>query len=48
MILALYSFYALALILFTRAEILQRESKTGWVRELAQQAHPAQSAGVTK
>ena len=38
MIVALYSFYALALILFTRAEILQRERKATWVCELALQA----------
>jgi len=38
MIIALYCFYALALILFTRAEILQRERKAAWVCELALQA----------
>jgi heme exporter protein C len=38
MIVALYCFYALALILFTRAEILQRERKAAWVCELALQA----------
>ena len=34
MILGFYCFYALALILFTRAEILQRERKSSWVRQL--------------
>ena len=38
MILAMYCFYALVLILNTRVEILQRERKTGWVRDLAHQA----------
>lgn len=38
MILAMYCFYALVLILNTRVEILQRERKTGWVRDLARQA----------
>jgi heme exporter protein C len=40
MIVAMYSFYALALILHTRTEILRRERKAGWVRELAQRAQP--------
>jgi len=40
MIVALYFFYALALILFTRAEILQRERDAVWVRDLALQAEP--------
>ena len=35
MILGFYIFYALALIVGTRSEILRRERKTGWVRELA-------------
>jgi len=34
MILGFYCFYALALILFTRAEILERERRASWVREL--------------
>ncbi len=34
MILAFYCFYALVLILRVRAEILQREQRTTWVREL--------------
>lgn len=34
MIVALYCFYALALILFTRAEIVQREKQTQWVKAL--------------
>jgi heme exporter protein C len=38
MIVALYCFYALALILFTRAEILRRERDATWVRDLALQA----------
>ena len=38
MITALYCFYALALILFTRAEILRRERDATWVRDLALQA----------
>ena len=38
MILAFYFFYALALILAVRVEILKRESKTTWVRELVEQA----------
>ena len=41
MIVALYLFYALALILFTRAEILRRERNAVWVRELALQAEPS-------
>ena len=44
MIVAMYSFYALALILHTRAEILRRERKAGWVIDLAQQS---QTPGVT-
>lgn len=40
MIVALYFFYALALILFTRAEILRRERDAIWVRDLALQAEP--------
>jgi heme exporter protein C len=43
MIVAMYSFYALALILHTRTEILRRERKAGWVRELAQRAQPAEA-----
>ena len=35
MILGCYCFYALVLILNTRAEILHRERRTSWVRELA-------------
>lgn len=34
MIVAMYCFYALALILFTRAEIVQREKQTQWVKAL--------------
>jgi heme exporter protein C len=37
MILGFYCFYALALILAVRVEILKRESKTAWVRELVEQ-----------
>jgi len=44
MIVAMYSFYALALILHTRVEILRRERKAGWVRELALQAEPGGAA----
>lgn len=35
MILGFYVFYVVVLFLFTRAEILHRERKTQWVRELA-------------
>lgn len=35
MILAMYCFYALSLILFTRAEIVQRERQTQWVKTLS-------------
>ncbi|MDA8782002.1 heme ABC transporter permease [Porticoccaceae bacterium] len=35
MILGFYCFYAVALFLHTRAEILRRERKSSWVRELA-------------
>jgi heme exporter protein C len=38
MIVAFYFFYALALILFTRAEIVRRERDAIWVRDLALQA----------
>lgn len=34
MIIAMYFFYALVLILFTRAEIVQREKQTQWVKAL--------------
>lgn len=34
MVIAFYCFYALALLLYTRAEILRRESRTQWVNEL--------------
>ena len=34
MVLGFYCFYALALILFTRTEILKRERRTKWVAEL--------------
>ena len=34
MIVGFYLFYAVALILHTRSEILRRERKTAWVREL--------------
>lgn len=36
MIVGFYLFYAVALILFTRSEILRRERKTSWVRQLVQ------------
>jgi len=36
MILAFYIFYALVVLLYTRAEILQREARTQWVSELVQ------------
>ena len=35
MIVGFYCFYTVALLLFTRAEILRRERKSVWVRELA-------------
>lgn len=41
MIVAFYFFYALALILFTRAEIVRRERDAIWVRDLALQAAPS-------
>lgn len=34
MIVAFYVFYVVALFLYTRAEILRREQRTGWVKEL--------------
>ena len=34
MILGFYSFYAVSLFLFTRAEILRRECRTSWVKQL--------------
>ncbi|HCO59226.1 MAG TPA: heme ABC transporter permease, partial [Porticoccaceae bacterium] len=34
MIIGFYCFYALVLILNTRAEILRREQRSAWVREL--------------
>ena len=34
MIVGMYCFYALVLILFTRAEIVQREKQTQWVKAL--------------
>lgn len=34
MIVGFYSFYALSLILYTRADILKRESRTKWVAQL--------------
>jgi heme exporter protein C len=34
MIIGFYLFYAVALMLHTRNEILRRERKTSWVREL--------------
>jgi len=37
MILAFYLFYAWVLILNTRAEILNRERRAAWVRELAEE-----------
>ncbi|WP_286805860.1 heme ABC transporter permease, partial [Marinimicrobium sp. UBA4209] len=37
MILAFYVFYAVVLLRYTRYEILRRESRTGWVRELIAQ-----------
>ncbi len=36
MILGFYAFYALVLILNTRAEILHRERRTGWVQSLSE------------
>jgi heme exporter protein C len=40
MIVAFYCFYALVLLLYTRAEILRRESRTQWVSDLvARQAN---------
>jgi heme exporter protein C len=38
MILGFYCFYAVALILSVRVEILARERKTSWVRERVKQA----------
>ena len=38
MILGFYCFYAVALILSVRVEILSRERKTSWVRGLVKQA----------
>ena len=41
MVIAFYCFYALVLLLYTRAEILRRESRTQWVSDLvAQQVSP--------
>jgi heme exporter protein C len=38
MVIGFYVFYALLLILYTRMEILRRESRTQWVSELVQQS----------
>ena len=37
MVLAFYLFYALALLLYTRTEILQREARTRWVSDLVKE-----------
>lgn len=37
MILAFYLFYALVLLLYTRAELLQREARTRWVSDLVKE-----------
>ncbi len=37
MVLGFYCFFAVALMLRTRAEILQREKRTGWVRQLVEE-----------
>jgi heme exporter protein C len=41
MILGFYCFYAVALVLAVRVEILNRERRTQWVRELVVQANPS-------
>jgi hypothetical protein len=41
MIVGFYVFYAVLLLLYTRSEILQREHKTKWVRELVLAQHTA-------
>ena len=38
MIMGFYCFYAVALILSVRVEVLIRERKTGWVRNLVKQS----------
>lgn len=37
MVLAFYLFYALVLLLYTRAELLQREARTRWVSDLVKE-----------
>jgi heme exporter protein C len=44
MILAFYCFYFLALLLYTRVEILRRERRTQWVNELVSQQEQGGSA----
>jgi len=44
-ILAYYCFYSLALILYTRAEIISREGRTQWVRALVATKHAPERTG---
>lgn len=44
MVIAFYVFYALALLLFTRAEILRRESRTQWVADVVNGNTPLSKA----
>jgi heme exporter protein C len=46
MILGFYCFYALALLLSVRVEILKRERKTAWVREIVSEHPPLKDSGI--
>ena len=46
MILGFYCFYALALLLSVRVEILKRERKTAWVRDIVSEHPPLKDCGI--
>jgi heme exporter protein C len=46
MILGFYCFYALALLLSVRVEILKRERKTAWVRDIVSEHPPLKDSGI--
>ena len=46
MILGFYCFYALALLLSVRVEILKRERKTAWVRAIVSEHPPLKDSGI--
>ena len=46
MILGFYCFYALALLLSVRVEILKRERKTAWVRDIVSEHPPLKDSGT--